>query len=56
MYRFFENDPLEPLLIEYQKLIKEANLLVIINKKLAKQRFDKAQFLALQKLTLTYRN
>ena len=56
MYGFLKNDPVEPLLIKYQSLLQEANLLVVVNKKLAKQRFDKAQWLALQIFALSYRN
>ena len=56
MYGTFKNDPLVPLITEFRILLQEANLLAIVNKKLAKQRYDKAQCLALQITAISYRN
>ena len=56
MLRIFRNDPLFPLLERYHTLMKEANLLAVINQKLARQRLVEAQCIALQIHALRFRN
>lgn len=56
MFGIFKNDPLVYLVSEYNRLLKEANLLAAVNQKLAKQRFERAQCIALQISAIRYRN
>ena len=56
MLGIFKNDPLLPLLNEYNRILKEANLLAVVNQKLAQQRFDRAKCIALQISAVRFRN
>ena len=56
MYGIFKHDPLVPLMLEYHNIMKEANLLAVVNKKLAQQRYDRAHYLAVQIAAIRFRN
>ena len=56
MNKNFVHEDMNRLSKELVKLMKEANLLGVINKKLAKQRLERAQCIALQITALRFMN
>lgn len=56
MLGIFKNDPIIPLVNEYNRILKEANLLAPVDTKLAEQRYVRAQRIALQINALRFRN
>ena len=56
MKRNLNNDPIVPLMLEYRKIMKEANLLAVVNRELAQQRFNRAQYVAVQIAAMRFRN
>lgn len=52
----FLNNDMVRLTREYLMTLKEANLLIVINKKLAKQRLERAHCVALQIAALRFMN